>query len=150
AWSQRGAEADTQPRNAAMPSPVGDRPDLLAESISLGLDHVVYSLDGAVAWRHGDLRIVIAPLLSFESRSPDRCWTVFASGRDRIGPRRRLTAIQRTSDHVRLGFDDPEGNTFAEQVWLQEDKLFIEAFNALPVPVYSHLNTFAQVTMTGH
>ncbi|HEV3004113.1 MAG TPA: hypothetical protein VGX78_06600, partial [Pirellulales bacterium] len=53
AWSQRGADPDTHPRNDAAPSLAGDDPGLPTGLIPLGDDGAIQTTDGAVSWRRG-------------------------------------------------------------------------------------------------
>ena len=76
------------------------------------------------------LSLAIDPALSFISRSPDGCWTVFASRADRLGPiDERSTRFSRVDEH---------------------GALHIESFTALPHAVYSHLNSFTVIAIQGH
>jgi hypothetical protein len=96
-----------------------------------------------------NLTIDVQPLLTFESRSPDRCWTVFAPLRDRIGPQRKLTAVEHLSESVRAAYRD-DGLHVLEIHALASGATEIEAWTELPQPVFSHLNSCCTLTIRGH
>jgi hypothetical protein len=150
AWSQRGADPDTHPRNDAAPSLAGDDPGLPTGLIPLGDDGAIQTTDGAVSWRRGQLRVVARSLLTFESRSPDRCWTVFAPPSERVAPPRALASVRRGPRSVMFSFNDADDQSLTEVVTLNDGRLSIDAFSVLRAPVYSHLNTFAELSVQGH
>jgi len=81
----------------------------------------------AVRLTIGGVQIDVSPLLTFTSRSPDRGWTVFADQRPR---------------------DDVHGVFGVTSV--ADNRVHIEAETVIPDEVYSHLNTFCTIQITGH
>jgi hypothetical protein len=79
------------------------------------------------------------------SRSPDRGWTLLAGANDRIGPPRRYAGSSANAYHYAgeepaiLRLATPSGDT-----------LHIEAETVLPAAVYSHLNSFCAMEISGH
>lgn len=148
-WSQRGPEADTRPS--------GDAGSFLAESVGEKetgedtgrvSDRVrVAEGDGTVSARMGGLTLDVSALLTFLDRSPDRCWTILAPADVREGPRLVMEGMRRSSTGVeftyrrggRLGLKVEDG-----------EAIRIEATAELDQEVYSHLNSFADVMVTGH
>ena len=51
-------------------------------------------------------RLEVEPLITFEDRSPDRCWTIFAPTRDRTSPARQLTALRHEGLNLSASFRD--------------------------------------------
>jgi hypothetical protein len=106
-------------------------------------------------------RLEVEPLLKFESRSPDRCWTIFAPRRDRTSPARQLTALRQEGLNLSASFRDdidsppplrkggPGGVQSHLTVSTSEDAVAIESGSRLDQPVYSHLNSFAVFTIHG-
>lgn len=89
-----------------------------------------------------DVALRVEPLLTFESRSPDRSWTVFAADDVRFLPRRLVDAGHMGAAAVaRYRTDGPE-TLFAEH---RADHWRIDAFAALPEPVFAHLDTFTDL-----
>jgi hypothetical protein len=85
----------------------------------------------------------VKPLLTFESRSPDRTWTVLAPP-DAFGARRTNTWYSATAGGFRAHYTDDGDSTLVAQ----RDKtgaLDIEAISKLPRPVYAHLDTFTAI-----
>jgi hypothetical protein len=100
--------------------------------------------------RRGRFHLDISPFLTFESRSPDRCWTVFAPRSDRESPRRTLDAVRLGQGEAWLRFNDGELTTLTERVQLDDGQINIDASSVLSAPVYSHLNTLSSLTVYGH
>jgi hypothetical protein len=101
--------------------------------------------DGQVSISQGRYFLYLQPLLSFTSRSPDRCWSSLAPRELRVGPRRRLV---HTGDDGVLHYEDDGRSTLA----LNETPkgVAILAQSHLPQPVFSHLNSFCELQFAGH
>lgn len=94
-------------------------------------------------------QLAIEPLLTFDSRSPDRCWTLFASPALRMGPVRIVRGAEHTageknlkafyvSDYRQtLSLNLPDSQTVEMTSDAQLDK-----------EIDSHLNTFTAMTLT--
>jgi len=97
---------------------------------------------GQVTFPCGKEHVRLRPLLTFESRSPDRTWTVLAPP-DSFGPRRKLEAFAKGKNGFSARYSD-DGET--SLVATRDAKgIDIEAVSTLPRPVYSHLNTFTTI-----
>src|SRR5205823_1793665 len=88
-------------------------------------------------------------LLTFISRSPDRCWVAFAPRALREGSPRMLTHFAQHDSAVDLLYTDdgtsqlhvePEGKASVQ----------IECSTTLPAAFYSHLNTYSEILVAGH
>jgi hypothetical protein len=107
AIAHRAPLPSTHPRNAPFPSQV-DR-----ESQSIAFDAGAIALD-------------VYPVLTFISRSPDRCWTVLSPSHDGS---ERSTLATRT---------DERGT------------LHVESFTEVLEPVYTHLNSYTSIAVGGY
>jgi len=142
--SQRGGPPTTRPAGEALPQPVaGPAPTVAA----LGTDVRVGLADGRVSLGLGGLHTTVWPLLRFRSRSADRCWTVFARARERIGPPRELLGYAGTPRRAQVDYR-ADGRLRLE-VRATADGAELDAWAELPRPVYSHLNTFTELHVQG-
>jgi hypothetical protein len=148
-WTQRGPAPTTRPANAAWPGDAlseaaADVPPVIDLSDTLS----VSTADGTVRV-DGPLQVDIAPLLSFESRSPDRCWTILTP--DLVGstPRRR-TGFYRRPGEVSLAYDDDALHQLLVHGAASGGPVTLAAWTHLDQPVWSHLNTFTEVSVRGH
>jgi hypothetical protein len=111
---------------------------------------MVHPGDGSLTVQAGLLRLSVQPILRFISRSPDGCLTILAPPRLREGPdlrllstfqdEKRLTLRYRADDKAILQVDTDTGS----------GPMVIEASTRLPRPVFSHLNSYCDVEVTGH
>jgi hypothetical protein len=100
---------------------------------------------GRIVLQADAVSIVVEPRLEFISRSPDRFWTVFAPARQAELP--AVVRVERTDVELRL--DDEDGGSLHVQT-TSAGTAAIEARALLEAPVYSHLNAFARLSVTGH
>jgi hypothetical protein len=147
--AERGMESDTRPLSIVAPA----LPDPLVAPVEmrllvLGPDVKLDPGDPVITLNRGRMTLAVQPLLTFVSRSPDRCWTLFASRAERDGPRRRLVHLERTADSARLVHRDD--TTSWLDVAMRDGAVEIDAMTHLASPVYSHLNTFTELTISGH
>jgi len=136
-FSQRAPAASTRPGQTAIESPP---PNLRAAEI---YNEGVVSFDPtaemiSVALGHASIKCW--PLLSFESRSPDRCWTCFALQQDRAGPERRLLGVQ-TNGAERVAFYDSDFSSRLSVNVESPKVVAVESTAQLTGPIYSHLNS---------
>jgi hypothetical protein len=104
--------------------------------------------DPVVTLTSGRVTLAVQPVLTFVSRSPDRCWTLFASKSERDGPPRRLISLDRDGPSLRLVHRNDLISVTS--VALKEQVLEVDSSTHLPNAVYSHLNTFTELTISGH
>jgi hypothetical protein len=153
AGSQQSAPADTRPLNELPPVAMVVETDAAtpdARSIRIGDLAQVQPADGLVNVFAGRRMIGVQPVLTFVSRSPDRCWTLFAPRTLRNGPPRRLLSTTRSTDDVvdvRLRDDCDSALRLTRSSGSAVD---VVSFTTLAAPVYSHLNTVTELTLTGH
>src|SRR5688572_19534218 len=144
-WLQRAPDPSTHPLNAPAPPlnilPASEAP-LQPRTRRVGIA-LVQPNDGQITIGQGRYVLYVQPLLSFVSRSPDRCWTSLAPRALRVGPRRRLLA----DDDV-LHYEDDGCSTLAVEG--RDASIVIDATSELPQPVFSHLNSFCELQVAGH
>lgn len=97
-----------------------------------------------VACGKGKLRL--NPLLSFQSRSPDRTWTVLA--KEGLGAHRVLTHYAKTPTGFRASYTDDGETTLVATKDKNGVGLEVDAVSRLSAPVYSHLNTWTTIHVT--
>ena len=144
-WLQRAPDASTDPLNPAVPQlgvlPASAEP-LQPRTRRIGMA-LVQPNDGQITIGQGRYVLYVLPLLSFASRSHDRCWTSLAPLELRVGPRRRLLA-----DEAVLRYADDGRSTLTVEA--RDAGIVIEATSELPQPVFSHLNSFCELQVAGH
>jgi hypothetical protein len=88
-------------------------------------------------------------MLTFTSRSPDRCWTNLAPRRLRELPRREPAIHDPSPRDETLWFLD-DGFTRLDVDRVDEQRLELTAVSVLPRAVYSHLNAYTEISIAGH
>lgn len=157
-WSQRSAEAATRPLNVTDAAGAGQA--LLRQGYEgqvLNPTTAPFELSGQVTVVPSKAEVVlkdlgsqlsIRPLLTFYSRSPDRCWILFSPRQDRIGPQRVYDGMRLTENGLHLEYRH-DGNSYLDVAAFQQGGVELEACCKLADDVYSHLNTFTQFTVKG-
>lgn len=154
-WTQRMPPPATHPLNTSLPE--------LDTSISSSIVHagavrlegkvLVHSFDGSITAPVSRLMLMIEPLLSFSSRSPDGCPTVLVGHEDRAGPAPRLRDGCRHGERSCAFVYDFRGQGSASLIVGSRPDVkgvAVEAVSRLERPVYSHLNSFCDVEIRGH
>jgi hypothetical protein len=148
-WSQQSRQASTKPLNIEK---------TLTSDLYLNTTQSYFQLSGMVSVLPQKAEIIIDnlntelylwPLLTFYSRSPDRCWTLMAPRQERIRPKRLYQGMRRTENGLYLQYQDMGKNTL-DIVSKDHDRIVeLDAVCELPHPVYSHLNSFTRLTLKG-
>ncbi len=107
-----------------------------------GEDTAEEAATGQVVVACGKGKLRLSPLLSFQSRSPDRTWTVLAP--DEPAPHRALTHYARTPTGFRASYTD-DGSSTLVAVKDKAGVLELDAVSKLGHPVYSHLNSWTMI-----
>jgi hypothetical protein len=134
AFAQRAPPPSTRPLGEVEPLPLLEDPELQ-----------VHAEAGRVGLRVGALRLELEPLLTFDSRSPDRGWVLFAPEDLRDGPGRALLSQQGGTFTYR---DD--GTSTLRVGRDAQGAAWIEAVTRLERPVWAHLDTSLVLWVTGH
>jgi hypothetical protein len=149
--AQQAPAPATRPLDEPMPPPAANR-GARPTGVSLG-QHVWVDVPTArVDVRCGGLFLQVHPLLTFQRRSPDRCWTLFASHSGRGGPLRRLTGWRlprAPAESLQLRYQDDGSSALEVGAGPAEGSVRIEAHCRLDRPVYSHLNYWCAFTANG-
>ena len=142
-FSQQAPAASTRPRQSEFEAP----PINLAAADIHRAGAV--SFDPAkelISIAMGDTTVELWPLLSFYSRSPDRCWTSLASSQDREGPNRRLLGVQTTGPEWVACYRSDFSSRLA--VNAKNPKFVtLESTAHLVSPIYSHLNAYCHLSV---
>ncbi len=150
-WAQRGGKPDTTPLNGSLPEfepNVDIRLALIPARLADGV--TVQTSDGRVQIRQGGVyKIDVESLLSFESRSPDRFWTILAPRRDRVSLPRQLKALSRTDLNLTAQYRDDTDAVLHVTTSATGDVVTIDGSTRLERPIYSHLNSYASFTIYG-
>ncbi|WP_010587587.1 hypothetical protein [Schlesneria paludicola] len=105
---------------------------------------------GMIQVSMGPLMMDVTPLLTFESCSPDRCWTILAPADFHRMPQRVLRGEWQNDERATYRY----GGDAEHQLQLLVDEAGssceIEAFTQLGHPVFSHLNFFTEISISGH
>lgn len=147
-WSQRAAASATHPTSQnelpVLPALSDSQKGLLSLSDAI----TVFPENGMVKFGVGETSLHISPLLTFESRSPDRFWTIFSPASFHSQPERHLLGSSRNTDKIRIQYED-DGYSRLE---ISKNKMIngfkIEATSHLSKAVFSHLNSFCTLQVS--
>jgi hypothetical protein len=148
-WSQRAMESATKPCGSDVLTPSLTLPGDVGDLLPLSDRVAVSPGDGRVRVALDEATLDVYPLLSFRSRSPDRCWTLFAPRSTNVLPRRSLLGMSRGTGDVILEYKDDGFSRLEVAGDDAEGVASIEAKSYLPYAVYSHLNSFCELYFSG-
>ncbi len=148
-WSQRAMEASTRPYSDAPINPSTDLEQNVVGALSLSAQTQVFPDTGRVSLTLGQTTVDISPMLSFQSRSPDRFWTLFAPPALREEPTPSLVGLSRTASGENLDYDGDSPSHLQVSTVAAGKAVRIEASRYLPDAVYSHLNSFCAMRIVG-
>lgn len=148
-WSQQSRPASTRPLNPEKPPNPGLVLNPTQSFFQLSGRISVLPQYAQVMIEDWNTRLEVSPLLTFYSRSPDRCWILLAPRHERIRPRRLYQGMRRTPNGLYLEYSDIGKNSL--EITSSDNHPYIEldALSEIPYPVYSHLNTFTEFAVTG-
>jgi len=130
-----------------MPSlPIESASDIDAGQLQLGVD-VSMRLQGAtITFDHADLSLQVEPLLTFESVSPDRFWTLFSPE-----PAKLQRLSRAWTQPLGLVAEYNAGYPSALEARLLDggNTINVAAASQLRRPIYSHLNSYAAFYVFG-
>jgi hypothetical protein len=143
-FSQQAPAASTRPSQTEFKAPPTNlgAADIYREGL-LSFDPAKERISIAVR----DTTIELWPLLSFYSRSPDRCWTSLASSQDREGPDRRLLGVE-TSGPEWVAFYRSDFSSRLSVNAKNSKVVTLESTAHLVSPLYSHLNAYCHLSVT--
>lgn len=147
---ERPAPAKTRPLHRPPPQRPAEPAEAASPRMELAADLVVDGTEAQVTWRGRRATVSLSPVLTFDRTSPDGFWSLFAPLAPRTPPSTATTA----QDELRLW--NPDG-TLRLQVTRGNGlpgegtrEVHLEASTVLVRQVYSHLNSFTTVTVSGH
>jgi hypothetical protein len=144
--TQRAPDATTRPAGASFTAPASGSPDQKLMKVSK--DAQLRPGDGRLVVRRDKLVVNVQPMLSFADRSPDRAWTSGAPESMSFATARTLTSKAHDGAHFTLGYKDEDASLL--DVTARDGAIQIDSLSRLPQPVFSHANSFAEVTVQGH
>jgi hypothetical protein len=147
--------ASTHPVNARFPTLADgvSHPINQAGAVHLEGKAFIQTSDGSTTFRLSRMTVMVEPLLTFSSRSPDGCATalVVASERDGPVPRFREGCRDGTRSCSLIYDLAGQGPAFLDVRALgKRHALAVQAVCQLEQPVYSHLNSFCDFEVRGH
>lgn len=145
-FGERAPLPQTRPLNIT-PPPIPADVTSSGSTITIGTFGRFTPRSGDVQITCGPLLVELAPLLTFTSCSPDAGWVAFALPGDRKPLRRTLESVGRTGDDAIASYR-PQGILKIHPV--ADNTFDVEAFTPLDRATYSHLNTFAEISVAGH
>ena len=153
--TQRVPAPSTHPLNPLLPSLARSSSGSVVQPGAVHLEGrvLVQSFDGSVVVPLGKLTLMLEPILLFPARSPDGCPTVLVGPLERAGPEPRFRdGCHDGQRSCSLVFDVPGQGPALLDVRAGRDghAVNVEAVSRLERPVYSHLNSFCDVTVHGH
>lgn len=148
-WSQRSLTPATSPLNPANPFKSDQPLNPTQSPLHVSSRVTVFPPYASILINGGDRHLEVSPLLTFYSRSPDRCWILFAPRAYRIGPRHRFAGMRRIPDGLVLEYTADGRSMFEIEAMESEKIVNIDAISELPGVVYSHLNTFTEINVKG-
>lgn len=148
AFGQRGPDASTHPYKpqVMMIMREGGAQENRAEPkrpFRIDADH------GQVSVQRDGVTLYVLPLLSFMSRSPDRCWSLLAPIGTNAEMKRQLMGVRETSEQVTARYMGDGESRLAVQWEDQKLPLQIETLTGIDRPVFSHINSFCILKLTG-
>jgi hypothetical protein len=144
--SQQAPDPTTAPNGAAIvaaPAGSGER-----KVIRLTKDAQIRPGDGRVVIRRDAVILNVQPMLSFADRSPDRCWTALAPDDEHKPTTRTLSSTSHEGARWSLYYKDEDVSVL--ELAAHDGAIEIDARSSLPKPIFSHVNSFAELTLQGH
>ena len=146
-FAQQAQPSDTRPLNMTMSALDGAEQSNGRSRIELAPNTIVDSARAIVDVRYGKLRIECQPLLTFHDYSPDRCWSILRPKDVPLIAAHKLSVVDQSANLLGLAYG---ANALLHVDATAANVLQIESFCRLQKPVYSHLNTFCELSITGH
>ncbi len=149
--AHRPPAPDTRPLNVAMPEIAagrGDPPPAAGGRVSPRL--YIHPGDGSLTVKAGALTLALQPLLQFLSRSPDGCLTLLAPSALREVTELRMKSSSQDAGRAEIRYGADYEAVLAVDPGPDEGPVVLEATARLPRPIYSHLNSFCDLEVSGH
>jgi hypothetical protein len=145
--TQRATAPVTHPLGSEFPTLRYDSPNEgIPIEIKLGTKIGIYTRDGTVRMDSRRGSLFVSPLLTFESRSPDGCWTVLGPGFGTGQPIRKRIGMNSGDGELRLAYHDEDFSTLEVRADPTGQRVELHARSRLTGPVWSHLNAFTELS----
>lgn len=144
--TQRAPEPATNPTGASFAAAAPGASD--SRLIKLTHDAQIRPGDSRVVFRRDKLILNVQPLLSFANRSPDRCWTSLAPEGTSTATNRILQSRAHDGARWTMTYKDEDASVL--DVTPTKDGVQLDARSRLPHAIFSHGNSFAELTVQGH
>ena len=148
-WSQQSCQAATKPLNPTSRPKQHSTLNQTQSPFELSNRVIVSPQRPGVLINDFNTQLRIYPLLTFYSKSLDRCWILFSPRSERIGKKRIFKGMRRIENGLYLEYTDEGQNVLEVRTFDTEGFVDIKAVCELPKPVYSHLNTFTEFSVKG-
>src|SRR4030095_14769477 len=142
--TQKAHAPNAQPSGADMPRYEASDQDTPIKA-ALGRRIGVYTRHGEVSMESGDAGLDVIPLLTFDSRSPDGCWTLLGPGFGTQGPIRKVIGMNSTERELRVSNQDEDLTTLEVRADESGKKVELVSRSRLTGSIWSHLNSFAEL-----
>jgi hypothetical protein len=148
-WTFPGALRAPEPATAPAGAPLGAVPAGATDPklIRLTKDAQLHPVDGRVVVRRDRIVLNVQPMLSFADRSPDRCWTALAPAEENVATVRTLVSKLHDAAGWSLFYKDEDASVL--DVATRDGAIQLDARSRLPRPVFSHVNSFTELTVQG-
>lgn len=148
AFGQRGPDVSTHPYKSQvlMVMREGGAQENRAEPkrpFRLDAEH------GQVTVQHDGVTLHVLPLLSFMSRSPDRCWSILAPKGTNSENQRQLMGVRETTDQLTARYMGDGESAMIVKWESQKLPVEIETMTGLDRPVHSHINSYCILSLRG-
>ena len=145
--TQRAADPSTTPTGAAFTAPTSGAGD--SRLVKLTREAQLRPGDSRVVFKRDKMILNVQPLLTFANRSPDRCWTALAPEGTSTPTNRILVARQHDGARWTMTYKDEDASVL-EVATAPGGGVQLDGRSRLPRAIYSHGNTFAELTVQGH
>lgn len=147
-WALRAEDPSTYPAGQMLPSLPEGCESMQPDQVFLADDMTLDYETGTVRLSHQGLEIAVRSTLAFYSVSLERGWTLFASPQWRKKYKIRFASVYHHQDEFYLKYEG--GNQALVRVKGSRQKgepVEIETWTSLPEPVFSHLDSFTEVSV---
>ncbi|HVW02308.1 MAG TPA: hypothetical protein VHB77_18285 [Planctomycetaceae bacterium] len=147
-WTQRAGDPETHPSGAAgapLATEAGETTLPILQPLGGGASMV--PADGSLQF-DGPVALHVRPLLTFESVSPDRCWTILAPRSAAPAPP-LLVSGKATAEGVTCIYRGLAKESLQVERDEKTERYLVEATADLEHAVFSHLNIYSEVAIRG-
>ena len=134
-FSQRGLPAQTEPFDVKLETVEGEDKKTVQSFYSENFRFD--SVNQGAKLSHGESALQIYPVLTFNSMSPDKCWTIFSPLQYFSPPQMKLMNWRNESGKITCNYTQNGQHTVSLSAQLKEESLFLESRVKVPFDAYS-------------